>query len=255
MENEWNVLVSSLQDLYNANEVTSFGKLQLGPIDAIPAADLQSTLTTVQEHLENVRRGQRLLSTVETKLQGILDSTAHGVNLSAMAQGPPGKQYWCSDFNPTVGIDVGAEVAYKPGKPSVDGEWIQCVVQGVSPDGLKFEIVDPEPDEFGNANKTFKCNWKEIILIPPESQIKDLGEYPRSTKVLARYPETTTFYPAVVVGTNKKHRETCRLRFDGEEEVGKENASRQKPRAALSHGLVGPNTALRQEGKRCHRCL
>jgi len=38
--------------------------------------------------------------------------------------------------------------------------------------------------------------------------------------VLARYPETTTFYPAEVIGTKRDGR--CRLRFEGEEEEGKE---------------------------------
>ena len=38
--------------------------------------------------------------------------------------------------------------------------------------------------------------------------------------MLARYPETTTFYPAVVVGHRRDG--TVRLKFDGEEEVNKE---------------------------------
>lgn len=38
-------------------------------------------------------------------------------------------------------------------------------------------------------------------------------------KVLARYPETTTFYPAEIMGYKKDG--TCKLRFEGEEEVGK----------------------------------
>lgn len=44
--------------------------------------------------------------------------------------------------------------------------------------------------------------------------------YPYGTKVLARYPETTTFYPAEVIGTKRDGR--CKLKFEGEEEEGKE---------------------------------
>jgi SAGA-associated factor 29 len=47
-----------------------------------------------------------------------------------------------------------------------------------------------------------------------------LISYPTGTKVLARYPETTTFYPAEVVGTKRDG--TCKLMFEGEEEEGKE---------------------------------
>lgn len=38
--------------------------------------------------------------------------------------------------------------------------------------------------------------------------------------MLARYPDTSTFYPAIVVGHKKDGR--VRLKFDGEEEVNKE---------------------------------
>jgi SAGA-associated factor 29 len=37
--------------------------------------------------------------------------------------------------------------------------------------------------------------------------------------VLARYPDTTTFYRAEVMGMR---RDTYRLKFEGEEEIGKE---------------------------------
>ncbi|OLL25369.1 SAGA-associated factor 29 [Neolecta irregularis DAH-3] len=41
------------------------------------------------------------------------------------------------------------------------------------------------------------------------------------TTVLARYPETTTFYRAEFIGM-KRDGVSCRLRFEGEEEAGKE---------------------------------
>ncbi|KAG2730744.1 hypothetical protein G9P44_006321, partial [Scheffersomyces stipitis] len=59
-----------------------------------------------------------------------------------------------------------------------------------------------------------------ILLIPPLVEVGDLVNYPYGTKVLARYPETTTFYPAIVVGNRKDG--NVRLKFDGEEEVNKE---------------------------------
>nr|3MP1_A Chain A, Maltose-binding periplasmic protein,LINKER,SAGA-associated factor 29 [synthetic construct]3MP6_A Chain A, Maltose-binding periplasmic protein,LINKER,SAGA-associated factor 29 [synthetic construct]3MP8_A Chain A, Maltose-binding periplasmic protein,LINKER,SAGA-associated factor 29 [synthetic construct] len=128
-----------------------------------------------------------------------------------------GSSYWTSEYNPNAPILVGSEVAYKPRRGSADGEWIQCEVLKVVADGTRFEVRDPEPDELGNSGKVYKCNRKELLLIPPGFPTKN---YPPGTKVLARYPETTTFYPAIVIGTKRDG--TCRLRFDGEEEVDKE---------------------------------
>lgn len=134
---------------------------------------------------------------------------------------PLGRSVWISQFNPNGPISIGSEVAFKP-KKGGESEWFQCVVVKVSADGLRFEIRDPEPDELGNPGKTFKCNWRDIIFIPPEdlSPKSQTPNYPPGTKVLARYPETTTFYPAAVIGTKRDG--TCRLKFDGEEEVDKE---------------------------------
>ncbi|CCH60980.1 hypothetical protein TBLA_0D04840 [Henningerozyma blattae CBS 6284] len=134
---------------------------------------------------------------------------------------PIGKQYWLSKYSIECSIQLGCEVAYKP-KKSIDGEWFHCEVVKVSSDGIRFEVRDPEPDEFGKQGKIFKCNWKDIILIPPKNLIKknQLINYPNGLKVLARYPETTTFYPAVVI--SNKRDGTCRLKFDGEEEADKQ---------------------------------
>ncbi|EDO18638.1 hypothetical protein Kpol_1048p69 [Vanderwaltozyma polyspora DSM 70294] len=131
-----------------------------------------------------------------------------------------GRSYWISQFNSCGEIRIGSNVAYKP-KKSIDGEWFHCEVIKISPDGLRFEVRDPEPDEFGNTGKIFKCSWKDVQLIPPENATRqNMINYPPNTKVLARYPETTTFYPAVVIGNKRDG--TCRLKFDGEEEVDKE---------------------------------
>lgn len=98
-------------------------------------------------------------------------------------------------------------------------EWIQCEVTKIVSE-IKFEVRDPEPDENNNPGQTYKATWKDVILLPLKSEAASLVNYPYGTKVLARYPETTTFYPAEVIGTKRDGR--CRLRFDGEEEEGKE---------------------------------
>ncbi|KAG7663324.1 uncharacterized protein J8A68_003156 [[Candida] subhashii] len=150
-----------------------------------------------------------------------------------------GRSFWTSKYNPSGPVIVGSEVAYKL-KNRHSEEWIQCEVVKVISE-MKFEIRDPEPDENNNPGQTFRAGYKEILLIPPErnnerdddededdededdDEVEEGGlvNYVYGTKVLARYPETTTFYPAVVVG-NKKDGKIVRLKFDGEEEVNKE---------------------------------
>lgn len=129
-----------------------------------------------------------------------------------------GRLYHTSPFNPSFPIVVGSEVAYRLRNRHTE-EWIQCEVMRVAGGGSKFEIRDPEPDENNNLNPSFKATYKEVLLIPPVSEAADLVNYPYGTQVLARYPETTTFYTAVVVGHRK---DRVKLKFDGEDEVNKE---------------------------------
>ncbi|KAH3900476.1 related to SAGA-associated factor 29 [Saccharomycodes ludwigii] len=138
-----------------------------------------------------------------------------------------GRRYWISEYNPKEPIVLGSQVGYKPSKKnSPITDWFQCEVVKISADGTKFEVRDPEPDEFGNKGRVYRCTWKEIILIPDISKSKNgsLRNYPKNKKVLARYPETTTFYPAEVLGVinDGYNGVMCRLRFEGEEEVNKE---------------------------------
>ncbi|QLL32105.1 hypothetical protein HG536_0C02740 [Torulaspora globosa] len=245
MEEQWDLVISSLQDVYNANEVIPFDddtNLKSINFGDVPTEKLQTHLKKLRTHEENVRRAQRLLEAVNSNLDNAIEySTQMDVRSSATpvpvnhkreaasdsqpalegsAAPQLGKCYWVSEYNPDGPLRVGSEVAYKPRK-SGEGEWFQCEVVKISPDGLRFEVRDPEPDEMGNTGKLFKCNWKEIIYIPPEDSARSqIPNYPAGTKVLARYPETTTFYPAIVIGTKRDG--VCRLKFDGEEEVDKE---------------------------------
>lgn len=129
-----------------------------------------------------------------------------------------GRSYWTSKYNPSEPIYLGSEVAFK--LRNRINEWIQCEVVKIIGDGIKFEIRDPEPDENNNPGHTFRANYKEILLIPTEEVARDLINYAYGTKVLARYPDTTTYYSAIVVGHKKDG--NVRLKFDGEEEVNKE---------------------------------
>ncbi|KAI9799765.1 MAG: hypothetical protein M1833_003884 [Piccolia ochrophora] len=113
-----------------------------------------------------------------------------------------------------------AEVAYKQSKQKgVEGEWIQCIIISVSGEGKhkRYEVQDPEPDEHGAPGQIYKASGAALVPIPPAGAA--LPDYHKGKQVLARYPDTTTFYRAEVTGMK---RDSCRLKFEGEEEIGKE---------------------------------
>ena len=62
----------------------------------------------------------------------------------------------------------------------------------------RYEVQDPEPDDAGGHGK-YKAFASALIPIPRDST--NLPPYPIGKQVLARYPETTTFYRAEVMGT------------------------------------------------------
>ncbi|KTW29390.1 hypothetical protein T552_01343 [Pneumocystis carinii B80] len=115
-------------------------------------------------------------------------------------------------------LQVGSQVAFRqPKTKNSQGDWIQCIVTRVIGEGskVKYEVQDPEPDENHHPGQIYKTVASNLILIPNSS----VGLRPLSpgTQVLARYPETTTFYNAEVIST-KKRDGTCKLRFEGEVE-------------------------------------
>ena len=85
---------------------------------------------------------------------------------------------------------------------------------------IRYEVQDPEPDENGAPGQIYKTTAAALIAIPgPDAPLPD---FPIGKQVLARYPETTTFYRAEVKGAKK---ELYRLKFeddqDQEMEVGR----------------------------------
>lgn len=116
------------------------------------------------------------------------------------------------------GISQGDTVVFRH-RLKNEVSWIQCVVLKVSGEGSKarYEIQDPEPDDYGKT-EIYKTTINNIIPLPPTSA----GLAPLKPKmiVLAQYPDTTTFYKAEVV--NQRRDGACRLRFEGEEMLGRE---------------------------------
>lgn len=240
----WDIVILSLQDICNANELLSFDNIfeqQAGQLDKLSEAELEKLKEEVNDHKLNIGTATRLIATAQ---QNLTTLTANLEKQNAQAKEPErrqgkavpartngkghdtrkggartGRVYWSLKYLPQEPIVVGSEVAYKLKNRHFE-EWIQCEVTKIMGDGTRYEIRDPEPDENNNPGQTFKATYKEILLIASVLEVSRLVAYPHGAKVLARYPETTTFYPAVVVAQRKDG--IVRLRFDGEEEVNKE---------------------------------
>lgn len=110
-------------------------------------------------------------------------------------------------------------VAFRPKGGSGSDEqpdWIQGVVIKVIGDGKsrRYDVQDPEPDDAG-AKTVYRTSASSMVPIPDAGSMDD---YPEGKTVLARYPDTTTFYSAVVVRMNGVN---VVLRFDGEDETEK----------------------------------
>ncbi|QRG38338.1 hypothetical protein FDK38_002741 [Candidozyma auris] len=241
-EGYWDIVISSLQDICNANESLSFDNIFADHTDTslkkLGENDLETLKEEINDHMLNIGTATRLISTAQQNLQTLITNlenaqskqevTTRSSKSSVTRDGKRassrkgnkkyGRQFWVSKYDPSEPIIIGSEVAFKLKNRHFE-EWIQCEVTKILGDGTRYEIRDPEPDENNNPGQTFKANYKDILLIPSVSEVPNLISYPHGTKVLARYPETTTFYPAVVEGQKKDG--TVKLKFDGEEEVNK----------------------------------
>ncbi|KAI4164440.1 MAG: hypothetical protein LQ342_002087 [Letrouitia transgressa] len=115
---------------------------------------------------------------------------------------------------------VGADVAYRLAKQKEDPQWIQCTILSITEVGNKkrqillvFCVQNPEPDDNGAPGQIYKTLAAALIAIPSPDAV--LADYPVGKQVLARYPETTTFYRAVVTQVKK---DSYRLKFEDDNE-------------------------------------
>jgi SAGA-associated factor 29 len=113
---------------------------------------------------------------------------------------------------------MGAEVAFRPKQTGAEEpEWIQGVVVKIIGEGKsrRYDVQDPEPDEVTKKpGQVYRTSASSMVTIPPLGQ--PLADYPKGKAVLARYPDTTTFYRAEVVGMNGS---MVNLKFEGEEDA------------------------------------
>ncbi|CAL5871215.1 uncharacterized protein PFLUO_LOCUS5462 [Penicillium psychrofluorescens] len=109
---------------------------------------------------------------------------------------------------------VGAQVVFKHNK-NIEGDGIQCIIKSIVGEGSKkrYDVQDPEPNENGEEGSVYKTTASALIPIPQMGAT--LPSFSIGKQVLARYPDTTTFYRAEVMGSKK---DVYRLKFEGEED-------------------------------------
>lgn len=122
---------------------------------------------------------------------------------------------------------IGNEVFYRHKSRSQakandeDGEGITCKIKEIIEPSQgkqrKYKIQDAEP-EAGESPPIFTATVNSLVAIPTTSA--GLPALPKGRQVLAKYPQTTTFYRAEVVGAGKK--DTIKLRFEDEDQPGVE---------------------------------
>jgi len=78
----------------------------------------------------------------------------------------------------------------------------------------RYEVRDPEPGENGMPGQIYRTSSANLIAITPWDEYVR-HEYPIGKRVLARYPDTTCFFPATVMGSAKGIRLFI-LDFDGD---------------------------------------
>lgn len=248
----WKSIIEDLQTILNRQDVCT--------LDALPEENAQ-TISALQEHKDNLSQVSINIQSIQEQLNLILQnippvgkqywcSTFNpiiDINIGDQVAFKPSASTTISD---TVTNNFAQwntkSVTSIPSDALDEVEWFQCIVMSISEDGLQFQVQDPEPDEMGNVGKIYNCSWKDIIPLPMAQvrknnlvtttnssnnngntsinkiKLRDLKQYPIGTKVLAQYPETTTFYPAIVSKYDKRGKELVYLRFDGEEEVDKQ---------------------------------
>ena len=77
---------------------------------------------------------------------------------------------------------------------------------------MTYDIQDIDEDQDGHKT-SYKTNAAYLIPIPQTAN--SLPTFSIGKQVLAKYPDTTTFYRAEVTGVQK---DAYRLKFEGEED-------------------------------------
>jgi len=76
-----------------------------------------------------------------------------------------------------------------------------------------------DADEMAKEKAIFEVNHDDLIVLPNEEELGQRRAFNKGTRVLARFPKTSTFYDATVVRKVEKNKRVVEysLRFDGDD--------------------------------------
>eukprot|EP01132_Coremiostelium_polycephalum_P008039 gene8039-9887_t len=117
-------------------------------------------------------------------------------------------------------------------RDSKSNQWILAKVNSFSAKTQKYEVIDEDEDE----PKRFSVGNKDIIQLPTASTLPS-NTFPINTKVLAMFPDTTAFYPALVVNVQKAKNKPpfYTLHFDDDQENGQTPNRRVSAQYVISY--------------------
>jgi len=111
---------------------------------------------------------------------------------------------------PQPGERVAANIGEVNSGPGAQ-EWIVAVVVQYLPHESAYEVMDADDD--GGANEgngtVYRLARDSVIAMPRSATSRDGVNFPQGTTVLAVYPNTTTFYRAIVVQQARKSGNTA----------------------------------------------
>ncbi|KYQ94252.1 DUF1325 family protein [Tieghemostelium lacteum] len=109
-------------------------------------------------------------------------------------------------------------------------QWILAKVNGFNNKTQKYEVIDEDEEE----QKRFSVSMKDIIQLPT---LSNLPTFSVGTKVLAMFPDTTTFYTAQVYQITKNKNKITHyvLHFDDDQENGQTPNRRVSPQHVIQY--------------------
>jgi SAGA-associated factor 29 len=123
-------------------------------------------------------------------------------------------------------LKAGEKVAARVPIAAEDSEsdlWILAAVVRYLTDKKKYEIEDEDPGDEGDPNpvrKHYRLNKKNIVALPKIFNPNQV--FGKGSQVLAMFPNTTTFYPAIIEKeASKVTNMMYALKFEDDEEQGR----------------------------------
>ncbi|GAM21683.1 hypothetical protein SAMD00019534_048580 [Acytostelium subglobosum LB1] len=124
-------------------------------------------------------------------------------------------------------IPIGTQVAAK----DRSNNWILAKVNSFNAKTQKYELIDEDEAE----SKKFTVSLKDIIQLPTTAALANT--FATNTKVLAMFPDTTTFYPALVVGSQKIKNKTTQYTLHFDDDAG-ENGQTPNRKVAAQYVIL-----------------